>query len=203
MCPRRSKTSSTPTACPTKQVDCPAVADNSPLVLRVRDLMGKPGSMRELQMTLDAPEHYGEAVARVAQGSEVSIEGRLESVHEGILASGEIHTTAHAECVRCLEPLEVAIDADFQELFAYSGEDGYDNEVVDETIDLGPIVRDQVVLQLPFQPMCSPDCPGLDPETGEKRPEGWQESSEDRPDPRWEALRALVDQDNENGTSRE
>lgn len=203
MCPRRSRTLSTPTGCRTKQVDCPAVADNTPLVIPVRDLIGKPGAMRELEITLGAPEHYGESVARVAEGDQVSITGRLESVHEGILASGEIHTQASAECVRCLEPIQVDIEPDFQELFAYSGEEGYDNEVVDETIDLGPIVRDQVVLQLPFQPMCSPDCPGLDPETGEKRPEGWQESSEDRLDPRWEALRALVDQDNENGTSRE
>ena len=157
-------------------------------------------------MTIAAPEHYGEAVARVAEGTELEIDGRMESVHEGILASGEIRTDASAECVRCLEPIQVDIEADFQELFAYSDQDGYDYAVVDETIDLGPIVRDQVVLQLPFQPMCSPDCPGLDPETGLKRPDGWQAPTEDRLDPRWDALRELVDQDpttTENDTSRE
>ena len=195
MFPRRSRTSSTPTACRTRPVDCPAVAEHSEFVIPVRDLIGKPGSMREISLSIPAPEHYGEAVARVTEGSTLAIDGRLESVHEGILASGEIRTEAAAECVRCLEPVEVAIEADFQELFAYLDQDGYDYQVVDETIDLGPIVRDQVVLQLPFQPMCSPDCPGLDPDTGLKRPEGWQAPTEERLDPRWEALRELVDQD--------
>lgn len=168
------------------------MADNSVLVLPVRDLMGKPGAMRALELTAPAAHRYGEAVAAVPEGTDIAIEGRVESVHDGILATGDIHTVATAECVRCLEPLKVPIDADFQELFAYLDQDGYDNAVVDEHIDLGPIVRDQVVLALPFQPMCSPDCPGLDPETGEKRPAGWQETTEDRIDPRWEALAALT-----------
>lgn len=168
--------------------------------------MGKPGSMRELDLRVNTPEKWGEAVAQVPEGAELEASGQLESVHEGILASGEIHTRAEAQCVRCLDPIGVDIDTEFTELFAYSGQEGYDSEVVDETIDLGVVVRDQVVLQLPFQPMCSPDCPGLDPETGEKRPEGWQESTEERIDPRWDALRELMEHDptpNENGTSRE
>ena len=181
------------------------MAEYREFVIPVRDLIGKPGSMRELTLAVASPERLGEAVARVDQGTELRVEARLESVHEGILATGEVTTVANAECVRCLESIEVDIEADFQELFAYLDQDGYDYQVVDETIDLGPIVRDQVVLQLPFQPMCSSDCPGLDPETGEKRPEGWQEDTEDRVDPRWDALRELVDQDprTENETSRE
>ncbi len=182
------------------------MAQHSAFVLPVHDLMGKPGSMRELDLRVSTPEVWGEAVAQVAEGASVEISGQLESVHEGILASGEIHTRAAAQCVRCLDPVELDIETDFTELFAYFDQDGYDSSVVDETIDLGIVVRDQVVLQLPFQPMCSPDCPGLDPETGEKRPDDWQENTEDRLDPRWEALRELMDQDpttNENGTSRE
>ncbi len=182
------------------------MAEYAELAIPVRDLMGKPGAMREVELSIASPENWGEAIAKVAHGTVVRIDARLESVHEGILASGDIETVARAECVRCLEPIDVDIEADFQELFAYSDQDGYDYHVVDETIDLGPIVRDQVVLQLPFQPMCSPDCPGLDPTTGEKRPDGWQESTEDRPDPRWDALRELVDQNppsTENKTSKE
>lgn len=168
--------------------------------------MGKPGSMREVAFLVATPEKWGEAVAQIPEGASVEVSGQLESVHEGILASGEIRAPAQAQCVRCLDPVGLDIATDFTELFAYSDEDGYDSRVVDETIDLGVVVRDQVVLQLPFQPMCSPDCPGLNPETGEKRPDGWQEETEDRPDPRWEALRELMDQDpttHENGTSRE
>ena len=35
-----------------------------------------------------------------------------------------------------------------------------------DLIDLEPALRDQVVLALPFQPLCSDDCPGLCPECG-------------------------------------
>jgi uncharacterized protein len=169
-----------------------AVATSNPLLVSVRDLIGKPGEMREKHLTIAAPTHYGEAVAVVPEGRDLDIDLRLESVHEGIFVSGEVHTTANAECVRCLEPLSVPVDADFQELFAFSGGDGYDYLVVDETIDLDQVVRDQVVLQLPFQPVCSDDCAGLDPETGEKRPEGWEPPEINDIDPRWAELEKLV-----------
>jgi Predicted metal-binding, possibly nucleic acid-binding protein len=168
--------------------------------LNVRDLIGAPGQMRELDFSVAAPETYGEAVAKVSEGAPIEISGRLESVHEGILASGDIRCTAAAECVRCLDSIDIPIEADFQELFAYSDNDGYDSQVVDDTVDLEPVVRDLVVLQLPFQPMCSPDCPGLDPQTGEKRPEGWQGSDEKGIDPRWEALGQLLTDDNNPGS---
>lgn len=169
-----------------------------PLVVPVRDLIGKPGEMRDRVIEVAAPEKYGEAVAVVPEGRAVELELRLESVHEGIFASGTIHTVADSECVRCLEPISLPIEADFQELFAFSAGDGYDYQVVDETIDLDQVVRDQVVLQLPFQPVCSEDCPGLDPESGQKRPEGYTPPETTDIDPRWEQLRKLVSEpDNE------
>ena len=175
------------------------MAPSSPFVLSVRDLIGKPGEMREKHVEVDAPETYGQAVARVPEGRPIVVDARLESVHEGIYVSGDIHTSANAECVRCLEP----ITSSFEELFAFLADDGYDYHVVDETIDLDSVVRDQVVLQLPFQPVCSEDCPGLDPETGEKRPEGYTPPESTDIDPRWEQLKALVsDPDDEATASR-
>ena len=168
------------------------MATSNLLLVSVRDLIGKPGEMREKHLDIAAPTHYGEAVAVVPEGRELGIDLRLESVHEGIFVSGEVHTTAEAECVRCLEPLSVPVVADFQELFAFSSGDGYDYLVVDETIDLDQVVRDQVVLQLPFQPVCFDDCSGLDPETGEKRPEGWEPPEINDIDPRWAELEKLV-----------
>lgn len=168
------------------------MATAKPFVVSVRDLIGKPGEMREKHIVVDAPEAYGQAVARVPEGREVTVDLRLESVHEGIFVSGDIAAVADAECVRCLEPVTIPIDASFQELFAFSPDDSYDYQVVDETIDLEDVVRDQVVLELPFQPVCSEDCPGLDPETGEKRPKGYTPPKTTDIDPRWEQLTKLV-----------
>ena len=38
--------------------------------------------------------------------------------------------------------------------------------IVDDDLDLGPLVRDAVVLELPMAPLCRPDCAGLCPRCG-------------------------------------
>jgi uncharacterized protein len=59
-------------------------------------------------------------------------------------------------------------------------------------VDLEPVVRDAVVLALPFQPVCRPDCPGLDPETGEKLVHQPEQPAREVLDPRWAALEGFT-----------
>jgi uncharacterized protein len=159
-----------------------------PFSLPVASLMHKPGTSESVSLTIPAPTHYGEAVSKVPEGTPLEISVLLESVHEGILVSGQIETTAHADCVRCLEPTTFALVVPLQELFAYLPDEAYDYVVVQDEIDLDQVVRDQVVIELPFQPVCSEDCPGLDPETGLKR-DGESDRSKTTPiDPRWAKL---------------
>jgi uncharacterized protein len=63
-------------------------------------------------------------------------------------------------------------------------------------VDLEPLVREAVVLALPFQPVCRPDCAGLDPETGERLAEPLDSSLDEAIDPRWAALSQLASTDN-------
>ena len=44
---------------------------------------------------------------------------RLEAVMEGVLVTGTARASAEGECVRCLEPVELSLDVDFQEMFSY------------------------------------------------------------------------------------
>ena len=153
--------------------------------------MHKPGMSEQVTLDVPAPTHYGEAVCVVTEGTPLHLALLLESVHEGIYVSGTVTTVAAAECVRCLDPVEVPIVATVGELFAYSPEPDYDYLVVQETLDLDQVVRDQVVVELPFQPVCDPDCMGLDPETGEKRAVGSNSGDTPTIDPRWEKLSEL------------
>ena len=168
---------------------------DSPLVVGVKDLVHRPGEMREHVLQVQAPEHYGEAVAVVPQGQDMTVSIRLEGLHEGILATGEISVDAHAECVRCLDPFTVPVQVDFQELFAYSSSEADSSLVVDDSLDLAGIIRDAVVLDLPFQPVCSPECYGLDPKTGEKRTEPGLDPEDSDIDPRWRELEKLLGPD--------
>ena len=169
----------------------------NPLVVGVKDLVHQAGEMRELTLELVAPEKYGEAMATVPQGTPMTLELRLEGLHEGILATADLAVDASAECVRCLDPFSFELRVDFQELFAYSSSDSDSYTVVDDSLNLEDIIRDAVVLELPFQPVCKEDCYGLDPATGEKRTEPPGENVADEIDPRWQELSKLLESDPE------
>ncbi|WP_017793915.1 YceD family protein [Leucobacter salsicius] len=154
----------------------------------IRDLANRPGEMRERSRVISVPEQFGEALAVVPAGTEMELEVRLESVHEGVLASVKAYTTLQAECGRCLKEFATPFQVEFQELFAYTPTEADDYGVHGDHVDLEPPLRDAVVLALPFQPMCRPDCPGLDPESGELREAEAAVESDVDLDPRWAAL---------------
>ena len=160
-------------------------------LLPVHDIMHKAGAMREYKLDIDVPEPMGEGVVRVSVGTEMDVDVRLESVHEGILATGDVFADAEGECSRCLEPITLPVEVDFQELFAYSLTNEDDFVVQDEQIDLEQVIRDAVVLSLPFQPVCSKDCLGLCPDCGVRLADNPQHVHEAAIDSRWIALEEL------------
>lgn len=168
---------------------------NSPFVLPVRDIVRKPGEMREHRFTVALAEQWGEGIVSFEAGSELDLDVRLESVHEGILVSGTADAEYSGVCGRCLIDIARPVEVEFQELFAYPGEEETDFEVQDDHVDLETLVRDAAVLSLPFQPVCQPDCPGLDPITGERLTESAGTEQAAPIDPRWSALQQIKDQD--------
>ena len=71
--------------------------------------------------------------------------------------------------MRCLTGIADEVEVDVQELFTYPGSEATDEEASHldgELIDLEPVLRDAMVLELPFQPVCRPDCLGLCPDCG-------------------------------------
>ena len=65
------------------------------------------------------------------------------------------------------------------------------HHLVDDLIDLEPVLRDAVVPSLPFQPVCREDCPGLCSECGAHLAED-PEHHHEVIDPRWAALQTLT-----------
>ena len=155
------------------------------------DVSHRTGEDREKHLVFPAPSRLGEGMAFIAEGTSIVLDVRLEGLHDGILVSAEVSTVASGECVRCLDEVSLPIEVEFQELFAYSPTEELEYSVHDNHVDCEPLVRDAVVLELPFQPLCNEDCLGLDPETGEKLSEPRSETPSDI-DPRWAALEALA-----------
>ena len=155
----------------------------------VRDLLDHPGSSRA--------EHVHEAVpglqlelAAVPEDAPIRGELLLESVAEGILVSGPISGLLAQSCARCLKDFEVDLDVDVQELFtADAGPGGEEYPLSPEGfIDIEPMVRDAVLLAMPFSPLCGPDCLGLCERCGGDRNLGECTCAPRTADPRWAAL---------------
>ncbi len=175
----------------------------SPLVLDSRELTRRPGTMLELSRTVSLPDDLGTEVISVPAGEPVQVEVRLESVVEGVLVTGSVSGRATGACVRCLDPVDLPVEGRFQELFAYTDRAAHHHEVgddadeadvyelVDDLVDLEPVIRDAVVPRLPFKPVCRPDCPGLCSECGIHLADDPGHHHEVL-DPRWSALSAML-----------
>ncbi|QSR27362.1 metal-binding protein [Nocardioides aromaticivorans] len=171
----------------------------APLVLDTRELGRRPGSQREVSRTVPAPADLGIEVLSVPEGAPVELDLRLEAVMEGVLVTGTASAVLEGECARCLEPIHDELEVTFQELFVYddirdSADAEEDDEVSmlqDDLVDLEPLLRDAVVLALPFQPLCQDDCPGLCPECGVRLIDEPDHAHEAPIDPRWAALTKL------------
>jgi len=174
---------------------------NSPYALRVRDLAHRPGEMREHSLDIEVPDAMGAGLIGVRQGAELHIDVKLEGLHEGVLVSGHASADATGECSRCLIDISEPIEVDFAELFAYDASEDFDFFVRDDHVDTEQVVRDAVVLSLPFQPVCRPDCPGLDPVTGERLADLGEQPARQVIDPRWAALSGIALDDSAAGST--
>ncbi|MBZ4323969.1 DUF177 domain-containing protein [Streptomyces sp. SCA2-4] len=186
----------------------------APLVFDTHELGRRPGALKRLSRSIPAPADLGIEVIGVAEGATVELDLRLESVMEGVLVTGTARAPLTGECVRCLEPLERELEADFQEMYSYPDADSRNRPVAEpeddaedeedtlflegDLFDLEPVLRDAVVLALPLQPVCREDCPGLCSECGARLADD-PDHHHDVHDIRWAALQGLAgsDQDGE------
>ena len=158
-----------------------------------------------MSFTAEAPAELGIEILGVPEGSNVDIDLRLEAVMEGVLVTGTAQARLVGECARCLEEIADTICVDIQELFVYDdhghatssrrvGEDLDDDvsRLEDDLVNLEPLLRDAVVLALPFQPLCREDCPGLCIECGARLADDPGHRHDEPIDPRWAALGNVV-----------
>src|SRR5579875_1081092 len=173
---------------------------SSPFVFDVRLLGRRPGAMQEYRRVVPAPAPIGLDLIGVPDGAPLDLDLRLESVTEGVLVTGTVTAPLTGECGRCLDPITDELVADVVELFAYpdsvtdetTGEDEV-HRIDGDYLDVEPVVRDVVVLGLPWTPLCRPDCAGLCPTCGQRIDALPSGHSHETIDPRWAALAAFTD----------
>jgi len=158
----------------------------------VRDLVGSPGASRRstVRGTL---EDLGTELARVPDDAPIDADLLLESIVEGILVSGSVRGRLALHCARCLKAFDGSFAIEVEELFTPDADEDADEYPLDPAGELDPeqMIRDAVGVELPFSPLCRPECLGLCEVCGGDRNLG--ECPGHRPvDPRFAVLSDLI-----------
>jgi uncharacterized protein len=160
------------------------------LVVNVADLLYRPGARRHIRES-GAVEALRVVGSTVPAASPVTVDAVLEWVSDGILASGVASAPWTGECRRCLGPVGGELRVEFRELFTGSPTDGESYPLRADHIDLGPLAREALLLDLPLAPLCADACLGLCPTCGADLNRGACQCATEAVDPRWAALDAL------------
>ena len=131
--------------------------------------------------------------SRLAEGGEVDIDIDLDLVDGGVVATGTIVAPWAGECRRCLRPAAGEIRASVRELFEQDSDFEESYPLRGDQIDLEPLARDAILLELPLTPLCSEDCRGLCSACGANRNDVDCGHTDTPMDTRWAALDALKD----------
>ncbi len=162
-----------------------------PFVVNVAALRKRAGSRRPVQLAGALP---GLSVtgSAVADDAPVEADLLLESLQgQAILATGTVATTWEGACRRCLGPASGDLEVEVRELFEATSDAEETYPLSGDRVDLEPLVRDAVLLELPQAPLCMEECKGLCPTCGANRNEGDCTCDPAPRDPRWAALDEL------------
>jgi uncharacterized protein len=122
----------------------------------------------------------------------------LQRTADGLFLKLRLAATVSGPCYRCLEDARARVTVNASEYQA-RGADPADDELnceylADDELDVDAWARDALVLALPGKILCRPDCAGLCPRCGERLEPGVEhDCAPAEPDPRWDALRGLLE----------
>jgi uncharacterized protein len=161
------------------------------LIVSVTEIRRRPGTRIPIDRTIEA---HGLALSDVAvpEGAELELHGELESIHEGVVLTGEASVPWEGECRRCLREVSGVATLDVREVFERRPVEGETWPLEQDHIDIGPLLHDTALLALPLAPLCDETCEGPRPSdyptSAADDEEGLNEEPEPTKDPRWSAL---------------
>ena len=160
-----------------------------------------PGVTRDVRLR----DHYLSLAPDVELAGPLDADLRLQRTNRGILMRGEVRAPLRRTCARCtdsyVEDVRVPVSEEFlpsvdpstgAPLQAEEGDDAVQHVDEHHEISLYGLLHDELALTEPMHPLCSPDCPGLCAECGERLDPGHAVHVVDEIDPRLAALAALL-----------
>jgi uncharacterized protein len=105
----------------------------------------------------------GDEMLRVQQPLEYDLE--IQKLENSLLVQGRLLLTLDCQCVRCLRPFQRRLEMEnWAAHLPMEGEESV--PVVNDSVDLTPVVREDILLEFPQHPLCGPECRGLPAASG-------------------------------------
>ncbi len=134
--------------------------DRFPLRINVGFLINAPiSTSRAIKFDLPAINLGGDLNLQKLTGKV-----ELTRTPKGILVQARFSTSYHAECVRCLDEYDQQLETDFNELYAFHANSVTESGLIvpeDANIDLLPLLREYLLIEIPIKTVCREDCKGL------------------------------------------
>ena len=121
----------------------------------------------------------------------VKVKCRLTNIGGIVKMDGHLKVDYKVKCSRCLKDIQSSLEAELKEEFAQEGQTEDDDIYIytDKVIVLDKVLKDNIILNLPARQICKDDCKGLCPKCGIDLNTGRCNCSEEKIDPRMEALK--------------
>lgn len=156
-------------------------------------LAGGPGNSHETVFDVPAIRVSDDLDLRYIRGPI-----RLSRTKEGLLVQGSLQIGVDEDCYRCLDTVERDLVVDLEELYSYPDPHGSEFSIGDDAIlDLGPLLREEVLIAASSGVLCKPDCKGLCPTCGVNWNHTTCTCAEDQIDPRLVKLKNLLNTSDE------
>jgi uncharacterized protein len=132
------------------------------------------------------------------------VQGHIRRSGTEAIVDGHLDGRVQVDCDRCLKPIQIPVRSDFSLEYITGGdyeesqtaeltEDLMSVSVFDgEAIDLDEIVKEQILLAVPSRSLCKTECLGICPQCGKDRNMGDCGCEQQDVDPRWSALKELM-----------
>lgn len=164
---------------------------SSPFVINLVQLSRQPGKRERFEVTAAAPDGCLLESAGVG-ASVIHLDIVFEFAASELVVTGRTNIGWSGPCRRCWETHEGHTRVDFREIFSATPIEGETYHLGEEAVDLEPMLREMILLNLPLAPICDSTCPGPDPKRFPTGATGALQSQPDdkRParDPRWAVL---------------
>ena len=128
-----------------------------PLLVNLRHLeehnVDLKGELPVEELDLDVRDQVVRAEKPLQYQLEVQQMGR------SLLVQGDLRLTLNCQCVRCLNPCEHRVELAWTRDLPLEGEEKV--PVINDCVDLTPLVREDILLEFPQHPLCEAGCRGL------------------------------------------